>query len=1188
MFLLLRHKSIQALEWIPRVPYAERPRYEAQAQNDGFRGFRFTDRGSRSEMLRAAVRSEYFPVYYVEPYKGNESALGFDLSSQTTRNETLQKSRDTGEMVATSRIRLVQEKGDEFGFLVFMPVYRKGAPVNSVEGRRAALFGFVLGVFRIGDMVEKSLSSLKQDSLDITLYDENAPEADRFLYRHTHGRSSPPEDRRLVYSKTFDVAGHRWLFTCTPRVPGALNGTGYGSWTVLLAGLLLAGLLAKYLFATANQMKVVENLVRERSLELQETNEALRESEIKYRTIFESLEDLYYQTDAQGILQVLSPSCYPLAGWKSEELVGKPVVDFYVDPGDRDSLITLLMKDKYVKDYEVQLKKKNGTMLQVSVGAQLLFDDMGHFSGVAGILRDINERKEAEVAWAKDVAALKNVERALRENEKRLTKIMETVQAGIVLVDAKTGKIVSANSAASRMYGGAPEGLIDHVCHGLLCPAADQGCPILDLGQAVDNSERTLLRSDGSRLPILKSVVAVTLSDRQYLLESFLDLSKQKEMETDLREAKMAAEGANRAKSEFLANMSHEIRTPMNGVIGMTGLLLETDLTAEQREYAEIVRKSGETLLSLINDILDFSKIEARKIELEVLDFDLLTTTEDAVELLAPKAHEKGIELTCFVDADVPSSLRGDPGRLRQILSNLVGNAVKFTAKGEISVRVSLAGADGDRVTIRFDVRDSGIGIPQDRLQVLFSPFTQGDGSTTRKYGGTGLGLSISKQLAELMGGEIGAKSEEGRGSTFWFTLPFERREEPDVPSPSPFDAADARVLVVDDNETNRHLATVILRFWGCTVAEAAGGPDALDELRGAAGRGAPYRAALLDMQMPGMDGEALAAQIKADPEIAGTKLIMMSSLGRRPAVDGFLGCIPKPLKRGQLYAMLSSALGRNPERQTLESFLLNVPPATSLHRALILVVEDNPVNQLVAVKILEKLGHRADVAANGNEALVALQRIPYDLVLMDCQMPEMDGFEATRRIRSGGAGQGCTQIPIVAMTARAMQGDREKCLEAGMNDYIPKPVNSLQLVQVFERWLGRRPASPANEMVPTPSLPDDPTVPIFDRAALDDRLMGNVDMIAHILDVFLESTPRRIEALKGCFARGDLEGAGREAHSIKGAAAAIGGEALRKAAFEVEKACREGDAERLAAMTPRLENRFQELRQVLASIGHP
>ena len=1186
--LLLGHKSIQAVEWIPRVSRADRARYETAARRDGFSGFEFTEHGDWSEILRAGVRSEYFPVYYVEPYKGNEQALGFDLSSHAVRNEALQKSHDTGEMAATSRIRLVQEQGDQFGFLVFIPVYRKGAPIDSVEGRRTALLGFVLGVFRIGDMVEKSLSGLNRDSLDIALYDESAPRADRLLYRHAHGRSNLLAHRRPVYSKIFDVAGHRWLFTSTPTDPRGLIGAGYGSWTVLLAGLLLAGLLAKYLLASVNRVEVVEELVRERSRELRETDEALRESEAKYRTVFESLEDLYYRTDAQGVLRVLSPSLYRLAGWKPEELLGRPATDVYVDRSDRDTLMALLMKEKYVKDYEVRLKKKDGTVLQVSAGAQLLFDDQGRFSGVAGLLRDITERKEAEAALL----------RAKQEWERTFDSVPDLV----AILDPQH-RIVRANRAMAERLGLTPDECVGLACfehlHGSCLPPAF--CPhakTLQDGQehvSEVHEDRiggdflvstTPLRGEDGRM-IGTVHVARDITERKQTEERIRQANRQLEEATARAgEMALAAEAANRAKSEFLANMSHEIRTPMNGVIGMTGLLLDMDLTPEQREYAEVVRKSGEALLSLINDILDFSKIEARKLDLEALDFDLRTTLEDASEMLAVKAHEKGLELVCLIDPDVPSLLRGDPGRFRQILTNLGSNAVKFTHEGEIVIRVSLVEKTGGKVTVRFEVRDTGIGIPRDKVAALFSPFTQMDGSTTRKYGGTGLGLSISRQLAELMGGQVGVESEEGMGSIFWFTAIFD--EQQDKPGTlAEKDLTGTRVLVVDDHPTNRLLLTTMLRSWGCEPGEAADGESALGELRAGVERGRSYRVALLDMLMPAMDGETLGSRIKADPELAATDLIMVTSLGQRGdrkrlEETGFAGYLTKPVRQGHLREMLSLVLGRSRDAGFPPKILTRHTIAES-RRLRILVAEDNVTNQLVAVKMLERLGYRADVAASGREALTALRNIPYSLVLMDCQMPEMDGFEATRLMRQGEAGHNHVSTPVIAMTARAMQGDREKCLEAGMNDYLPKPVDLTALAKALDRWLLPVIES-AGDRVMTSGK--DTHALIFDRAALSDRLMGNEDLIREVVSIFLDDTPRRIKTLREQMTKGDAVGVGQQAHAIKGAAASIGGEALREIAFEMEKAGREKDLEKLVAMMPELEKGFEEFSFVARESG--
>ncbi|MGE5263020.1 MAG: response regulator, partial [Acidobacteriota bacterium] len=775
----------------------------------------------------------------------------------------------------------------------------------------------------------------------------------------------------------------------------------------------------------------------------------------------------------------------------------------------------------------------------------------------------------------------------------------------------------------------------------------------IQTGGSVKDFEAILKRRDGTPVVVLANArVYFDQNGNRSGIEGFLrDFSDRKRMEVDLARAKEAAEAATQAKSAFLATMSHEIRTPMNAVIGMTGLLLETPLSTEQREFAEIIRTSGDALLTIINDILDFSKIEAGRMDLESQPFVLRECVESAVDLLASRAAEKGLDLACVVDPQVPPAILGDVTRLRQILVNLIGNALKFTERGEIVVSVACAGESGQWSvdggegtvesgqgtvdnsgqwtvvsgegtgggptgmlhddqqsnhyplnTIHFSVRDTGIGIPPDRMDRLFRSFSQVDASTTRRYGGTGLGLAISKRLCELMGGTMWVESEgvPGRGSTFHFTIRGEATESPSAHAY--LEAAQPhlegkRALIVDDNPTNRRILSLQMHAWKMLPSETGSPNEALAWIE----RGDPFDIALLDLKMPEMDGLTLATEIRRRREASQLPLVMLSSLGHREArVDtpDLAAFLLKPIKASQLYNTLVGIFGIEGEAAPTATTSRLDAEMGERHPLRILLAEDNAINQKLALLVLERLGYRADVAANGLEALESLRRQPYDVLLMDVQMPEMDGLEATRAIGREFSGE--RRPRIVAMTANAMKEDRDECFAAGMDDFVTKPIQFAELTAALNKCQARAAAEMSGPLAPSPEVEvgkptETPAAsqaapPVLDPAALQ-KLRGTLGkqadaMLPSLIENFYKDAPKLIADAHRTLEQKQTAELRRAAHTLKSTSATFGAMALAAVARELEFKARDGALEGAGELLTRIQAEYAQAKAALQALG--
>jgi two-component system sensor histidine kinase/response regulator len=859
--------------------------------------------------------------------------------------------------------------------------------------------------------------------------------------------------------------------------------------------------------------------------------------------------------------------------------VGRSVNDFIVEDPAMDAPVIENSGQFSLEATQRTFRKKDGTTVPVLMRHKSITDSAGAVRGTRSTLQDIS--------------ALKHTERELRKAEEKYRGIFENAIEGIFQTTPQ-GAYLNVNPALARIFGYAsPQALMEEVRdigrQIYLDPQRrSEFIQTIEERGEVSDFESEVSHKDGTIIWISERARAVRTPDGSmlYYEGTVEDITARREAEVAITRARDAALESVRLKSEFLANMSHEIRTPMNGIIGMSGLLLDTELTPKQRDFTQTIALSADALLTIINDVLDFSKIEAGMLVFEEIDFHLGNVVEGAVDLLAERALTKEVELASLVYSDVPTALRGDPGRVRQVLTNLLGNALKFTDTGEVVVRAQKEQESETNVLVRFTVADTGIGISYEQQARLFQAFVQADGSTTRKYGGTGLGLAICKQLVRQMGGDIGVESEPGKGATFWFTARFAKQAAASQPAPRKTALEGVRVLLIDDNATNREIFHHLFSTWGMQQQQAASGAEALRMLKRQATVGNAFDVAIIDMKMPDMDGIAVARAIKADPKLAATRLVILTALDRQDDPEtlrelGIDAYLTKPVKQSPLFDGLVKVMAINSETASIQPGITSMPlskkaesrPQQDLR---ILIVEDNIVNQKVALHMLQKLGYAADAAENGRLALESMRRAPYDVVFMDCQMPVLDGYETTREVRRIEGDSRHTWI--VAMTAHSLEGDRAKCLASGMDDYLSKPVKTEDVQGALTRYRELR------EIEKEVSEPGG--MPAIDHNLLagfrefDDG--GGDGLLGTLIDLFIENSPQVLSEARSALANRTAPELARAAHTLKGSCANFGAERMRDACWRLEQLASGGNLDGAEELLVEVEKEFNYVRLAL------
>lgn len=1163
--------GIQALEWCPIVENSDRDRFEQAIQKQGFPNFHITELDTDQGIVPAANRAKFVPVTYVVPYAGNKVAMGFDLYSNPVRRAAIERARDTGKMSASGRITLVQEHGKQFGILVFLPIYRNdfpyqiyvnGVPHPSLSERRQSITGYVLAVFRVGDMVNVTLEDQGLIDLKLRLLDDDAAEDQKLLYSNDQNSlysgiqwEKGLFGRKLDYLKneTFEFCGRNWRFEVRPTRQYLLKYQSDHIWAVLLGGLLLTSFSGSFVLVTTGRHKLLERLVSDRT-------RALSDKETRLRSIIENEPECIEILDENARwLEINAAGLAMFEADHFEQLIGQSAMNV-IEPEYRQAYADLhkrvLGGEAMQMEYEIIGLKGNQRWLETHAAP---LTDGGRTLHLA-VTRDITQRKYAETERENLLRIIKDSPDFIGMTDPE-SHVMFVNVAGLKMA----GLPVDTDPSTLSVKDFHPEWAYKLILEEVF-PCA--------LSKGFWQGESALLHAEGHEIPVsLVTLLHRDASGKPQMFSAIMrDIRIQKDTEKALQQAKENAEALADSKAEFLANMSHEIRTPMNAIIGLSQLALQTDLNPKQCNYIEKVHLSARALLTIINDILDFSKIEAGKLDMEIIDFQLEEVMNNLLSIIGLKAEEKGIELLFETNPDVPTALIGDPVRLGQVLTNLANNAVKFTESGgQILISVTTEEEQEKSIKLHFSVRDTGIGMTEMQQQKLFQAFSQGDTSTTRKYGGTGLGLIICKKLVEMMEGDIWTESKPNVGSTFHFCVWLTKQDQqPNLLQADENVLSQLKILVVDDNVRSRQILINLLHSFKCQVDEADSGQTAIGLLT-KIDRQPPYDLILIDWRMPAMDGLEAARSIQQSSNLPDMPTVIMASAYSRTELKmaakgvNVAALLEKPVTASGLHDTLLTTLGHKIVTQRhFESTPEKTAEAIRQLRGIkILLVEDNNLNQELAVELLSHNGVKVDTANNGLEAISMLQQHDYDGILMDCQMPLLDGYGATRRIRQQ---EKYKDLPIIAMTANVMSGDRQKALNAGMNDHIGKPISIDSLFMTLAKWIKQHSldiSDPKSQMEKALNLEKSPlsaipsALPGIDIQAGLATFNNNPVLYKKFLYKFRDSQINFEQTFRAAQTDPDPDAAKRAAHTLKGMAATMHMAGVQKAAFALEMACK-------------------------------